>query len=144
MIEPKYSWVYRTCNVKMEFESDCNNIFTDHNHLVASKDDSGDDYSNESGECIIKGGNHTEIPCIFPFLWNGKKYNSCIFKKGGSWCSTKVDKDGKHMQMFWGKCPRNCKVDKTTNQAKGRMMEGERIIYLAINHLRLTMTIIKY
>ena len=77
------------------------------------------------GECIIKGSNNTEIPCLFPFRWNGKEYKSCVFKKGGSWCSTKVDENGNHIQMFYGKCPRKCKVDDSMKHQKGRSIDGE-------------------
>ena len=80
------------------------------------------------GECIIQGGNNTEVPCIFPFRWHGKIYHSCVYKKGGSWCSTKVDNDGEHIDKFWGKCPRKCKVDKSLKHQKGRSLAGKQII----------------
>ena len=80
---------------------------------------------SDEGQCIIKGSNNTEIPCIFPFRWNGKEYKSCVFRKSGSWCSTQVDENGNHIHPYYGNCPRKCKVDDSTKHSKGRSMDGE-------------------
>ena len=96
---------------------------TDRNHTVTLSRS----LNRGRGECIIKGGNNTEVPCIFPFRWHGKIYHSCVYKKGGSWCSTKVDNDGEHIDKFWGKCPRKCKVDKSLKHQKGRSLAGKQI-----------------
>ena len=105
-------------------ESTSQQIVTDRNHTVTLSRS----LNRGRGECIIKGGNNTEVPCIFPFRWHGKIYHSCVYKKGGSWCSTKVDNDGEHIDKFWGKCPRKCKVDKSLKHQKGRSLAGKQII----------------
>ena len=76
-------------------------------------------------ECIIKASKRSKIPCIFPFKWNGKEYRSCVFKKDGSWCSTMVDDEGNHIQKYWGKCPSDCKTDKSLIYQKSRSRAGE-------------------
>ena len=46
--------------------------------------------------------------CVFPFIFNGKKYEKC--KKWGSvsWCATKTTKDGTLVLGRWGICNKNC------------------------------------
>ena len=36
--------------------------------------------------------------CIFPFIWNDKKYYACTSSNNGYLCSTKVDFGGNHVQ----------------------------------------------
>ncbi len=53
------------------------------------------------------GGNANNVPCHFPFWYNGRKYRQCTMtKKNGTdpshyWCATtyNLTKDGK-----WGNC----------------------------------------
>jgi len=51
-------------------------------------------------------------PCVFPFIWSGVKHNSCVNDDvaGGSWCSTKVDRNGKYIDRKWGICSPTCPV----------------------------------
>ena len=58
----------------------------------------------------VKYGGPTDKgkPCVFPFIFNGKKYEKC--KKWGSvsWCATKTTKDGTLVLGRWGICNKNC------------------------------------
>ena len=53
--------------------------------------------------------------CIFPFRYKGKTYDACTWKDADqtnnqAWCSTKVDRFGKHVQEQgnWGNCGQGC------------------------------------
>ena len=49
-------------------------------------------------------------PCVFPFILDGKTYNTCTNvndNNGKFWCSTKVDNEGKHTKGNWGYCDRD-------------------------------------
>ena len=50
--------------------------------------------------------------CVFPFEFSRQKHYSCTDLKdpGNFWCSTKVDKDGKHIggAKEWGYCAEGC------------------------------------
>jgi len=75
----------------------------------------GYDYADESGgnkNCKTIGGARKGKPCIFPFKYGEKEYNTCT-KDGDDdvhekWCSTKVDGDGVHISGEWGKCSIGC------------------------------------
>ena len=56
-----------------------------------------------------------------------------MFRKSGSWCSTQVDENGNHIPMFYGKCPRKCKVDDSTKHQKGRSLDGKYILHYSMN-----------
>lgn len=50
--------------------------------------------------------------CVFPFKYGGKTYSSCtdISDPGKFWCSTKTDKNGRHVtkRKQWGYCHPSC------------------------------------
>ena len=51
------------------------------------------------------------VPCVFPFNFKTKDNYKCIWDKTGPWCSTKIDKFGKHVggnRGFWGYCNPQC------------------------------------
>ena len=51
------------------------------------------------------------VPCQFPFIFNGKTYDACTDVQdsdGRFWCSTKVDRSGKHISDNWGYCSDEC------------------------------------
>ena len=71
--------------------------------------------------------------CQFPFSYQGTKYTGCTSENdpdGRSWCSTKVDKNGDHVQNQgqWGHCSDQCRVGRLehlsteTNKNKGKVM----------------------
>ena len=72
-------------------------------------------------ECrTTSDGAQQYVPCIFPFRHgrNGILYHGCTTfgnKEGDerSWCSTKVDSRGIHInnQGFWGICADDCPKD---------------------------------
>ena len=61
---------------------------------------------------VTVGGPRPNQPCVFPFKFAQKTFNSCTDAKdpGNFWCSTKVDKDGKHIggANEWGYCEDGC------------------------------------
>ena len=65
-------------------------------------------------DCVTVGGGsgNKDKRCIFPFRYNGKKYNHCISKAGNEkpWCSTKVTKGHHHVGNGgnWGYCSPSC------------------------------------
>merc|ERR1711884_695587 len=43
--------------------------------------------------------------CVFPFIYKGELYNSCVRTgHGRKWCSTSKDPSGKHISGAWGNC----------------------------------------
>merc|ERR1712008_505036 len=67
-------------------------------------------------KCKTVGGPSANQPCIFPFKWNGKNYNSCPVDSDDTnetWCSTKTDSNGNHItgQGLWGHCGPKCKKE---------------------------------
>ena len=66
--------------------------------------------------CKTVGGPSANQPCVFPFKWSGKTYNSCPVDPDDSnetWCSTKTDSEGNHItgQGLWGQCGPKCKKE---------------------------------
>ena len=74
--------------------------------------------SNEEMKIEAKGcrtikGPSPNLPCVFPFGFKGIDHNQCIWdgdSENGAWCSTKVDKNGKHISGDgnWGNCAPEC------------------------------------
>ena len=65
--------------------------------------------------CETDGGANPNRPCIFPFRFKGKSYNTCTLKdaeytNNKAWCSTQVDKFENHIsgQGKWGNCGQGC------------------------------------
>ena len=53
-------------------------------------------------------------PCIFPFKHKGVVYEGCPVDssdKTRRWCSTKIDKNGKHVNGNYGFCSKNCPIE---------------------------------
>ena len=68
-------------------------------------------------DCLAVGGPGDGLPCVFPFKFHGKTYSSCTNKvkhltNNLPWCSTKVDKRGKHIsgKGHWGNCDETCRL----------------------------------
>ena len=78
-------------------------------------------------KCVTTGGGNTGKPCVFPFIYNGKKHNNCAWRKAERkpWCSTKVV-NGRHVahQAEWGYCSLEC-----INQRK-RIKKGGKYLKL--------------
>ena len=58
-------------------------------------------------------------PCVFPFHYDGRTFNTCTFHDGiekKAWCATKVDDSGNVLygeydeSDHWGNCGSNCPV----------------------------------
>merc|ERR1711874_967177 len=66
-----------------------------------------------SGSCVTSSGPASGQACVFPFTFSGTTYNSCadwIYggqPSGTTWCSTKVDSSGVHVnnEGNYGFCP---------------------------------------
>jgi hypothetical protein len=61
---------------------------------------------------------------VFPFEFGGVTYSACTTNNNtgsahslGTWCSTRVDLDGKHVEPHRGVCPEDgsCPICKTTH-----------------------------
>jgi len=72
---------------------------------------------------VIGSGSNTQCRtedgrvCQFPFSYEGKRYTRCTTENdpdGRLWCSTKVDKNGNHVQNEgqWGYCSDQCKLQR--------------------------------
>ncbi len=59
--------------------------------------------------------NNEKIPCVFPFIYEGKSFNGCTnFNNPDSlpWCPTQVDENGFYTEeKNWGECSAKCKQD---------------------------------
>ena len=74
--------------------------------------------------CTIVGGPVKGSKCVFPFIFGGVTYKSCIEwtfggqPEGTLWCSTKVDESGVHVSGGgnYGFCGEDCPRDLTTNR----------------------------
>ena len=74
---------------------------------------------------ITFSGPRPNTECIFPFKFAQKIFNSCTREKdpdGNLWCSTKVDKDGKHIggANEWGYCEDGCDQNEQTKVQSSR------------------------
>ena len=60
--------------------------------------------------CEIKA----KAPCIFPFIYKNKTYDSCT-KEGSEsdefWCATKVDSNLESIGDNWGYCSGSCPLE---------------------------------
>jgi len=75
-----------------------------------NSDSSVSDISSSSSDgCIASSGPAAGRSCIFPFIYNGVRYDACAPLNGGIantysqvyWCSTKVDINGFHVRGSW-------------------------------------------
>ena len=69
----------------------------------------------DCSHCMTNGGADINSKCIFPFIFKGIKYDTCIWNpspEGKPICSTLVDANGKHVgkQGKWGNCGAGCPI----------------------------------
>ena len=67
--------------------------------------------------CVTISGADPNLPCIFPFRFNGVTHNKCTWDQAHltehkAWCSTLVDETGHHVggQGKWGNCGPGCPI----------------------------------
>ena len=61
--------------------------------------------------CKTISGPFSNNPCVFPFEYNGVKYNECTNVEASRtmpWCSVRVDAQETHVQGNWGYCDTGC------------------------------------
>ena len=75
--------------------------------------------------CTTVSGAAPNLPCIFPFRFNGVTHNKCTWDQAHltehkAWCSTLVDETGHHVggQGKWGNCGPSCPIP-SDNRNKG-------------------------
>ena len=81
---------------------------------------------DEKKVCTTVSGAAPNLPCIFPFRFNGVTHTTCIWDMAHltehkAWCSTLVDDSGHHVggQGKWGNCGPDCPIPTDTrNQTK--------------------------
>ena len=85
--------------------------------VALTKEKSTNNDSSKKPVCITESGASPNVPCIFPFRYNGIIHNSCIWEDAQytehkPWCSTLVDKAGHHVrrQSKWGNCGPDCPI----------------------------------
>ena len=84
-------------------------------------------------KCITTGGNAPYKPCVFPFIYNGVKYNTCTYAgsqhtEGVAWCSTSTDRYDNHIQGTWGNCEQgsNCPLPSKPSNSGGYTKYGKK------------------
>ena len=55
--------------------------------------------------CRTVSGPDTGSHCMFPFIWGGATYTSCVQSGDGAWCDTRADATS---DSGWGVCNDNC------------------------------------
>ena len=69
------------------------------------------------GNCTTESGASPNLPCVFPFRFNGVTHTTCTWDMAHltehkPWCSTLVDEVGHHVggQSNWGNCGPDCPI----------------------------------
>lgn len=83
--------------------------------------------------CVTVSGASPNLPCIFPFRFNGVTHNKCTWDQAHltehkAWCSTLVDGTGHHVggQGKWGNCGAGCPIPTDDrNKGKGILAPGK-------------------
>jgi len=100
----------------------------DHKHeeikeskVALKKAESTKDDSSKKPVCTTESGASPNLPCIFPFRFNGVTHTTCIWDMAHltehkPWCSTLVDEVGHHVggQSKWGNCGPDCPIPPDT------------------------------
>ena len=60
--------------------------------------------------CTTIRGPRTNVPCVFPFNFNGIEKTTCIMGRlrTDPWCATKVDVSNNYLKGEWGYCSQSC------------------------------------
>ena len=110
-IEKQGLWGH--CNSKCPVDSS-KNVFYD---LLNITLEFSKPFKNNIGSCKTTGGGiYAGTKCALPFIYKGIKYTGCTSvdsDDGKTWCSIKVDKEGKHVNKkgLWGHCNSMCPND---------------------------------
>ena len=83
--------------------------------------------------CTTVSGASPNLPCIFPFRFNGVTHNKCTWDQAHltehkAWCSTLVDETGHHVggQGKWGNCGPSCPIPPDNrNKGSGILAPGK-------------------
>ena len=59
-----------------------------------------------SSGCITVSGDQPGEECIFPFKYEGTKYNECTAAENDDvpWCATQTDGNNDYVEGKWGNC----------------------------------------
>jgi len=72
---------------------------------------SGDTISWANGATYTKAlcaTTSSSNPCVFPFTYQGKKYNTCTSDVGKTWCATETTTGGLYVPGKWAVCSEGC------------------------------------
>ena len=80
---------------------------------------------SESGKTCTtmstQGRSQGGLPCVFPWKYKGKTYNSCTMDwdiELRPWCATKVDENGDVFSTNFGYCGANCPLEGKYNHSE--------------------------
>ena len=60
-------------------------------------------------ECKTESGPELDMPCIFPFNFQGDTYSECTsVEHVQPWCATEVYSSGNYVEGKWGNCNSYC------------------------------------
>ena len=89
--------------------------------------------------CVTVSGAAPNLPCIFPFRFNGVTHNKCTWDQAHltehkAWCSTLVDDTGHHVggQGKWGNCGPGCPIppDDRAGTGGGILLPGRTCLFI--------------
>ena len=68
-------------------------------------------------DCRTKGGNVSNMRCVFPFIYHGIEFLTCTGTNndGVQWCATKTDDEGNYIGGQWGNCGEGCPGSRRIN-----------------------------
>ena len=123
---PAVTWQWDSTGLLMDFFSYLSvsiHIFFhfSESKVALKKAESTKDDSSKKPVCTTESGASPNLPCIFPFRFNGVTHTTCIWDMAHltehkPWCSTLVDEVGHHVggQSKWGNCGPDCPIPPDT------------------------------
>jgi len=103
--------------------------------VALKKAESTKDDSSKKPVCTTESGASPNLPCIFPFRFNGVTHTTCIWDMAHltehkPWCSTLVDEVGHHVggQSKWGNCGPDCPIPPENEMKPPQYQVGQHFL----------------